>query len=87
MRRLPDTKLDESHATLGQLVEHALVEYFDHLEGSTPTNLHDLVIQQVEQALYASTLNHTDGNQSKAADILGISRTTLRKKLMQYQLL
>ena len=75
------------NATLSQVVEHTLGAYFDHLEGNIPTDLYNLVIEQVEQPLFVSTLAYTGGNQSKTAKILGISRTTLRKKLIQHELL
>jgi Fis family transcriptional regulator len=78
---------DAENITLSQIVQQALTEYFDHLDGNTPTELHSFVIEQVERPLLTSALTYTDGNQSKTAKILGISRTTLRKKLLQYDLL
>ena len=44
-------------------------------------------MSEVELPLFRTVLEHTDGNQSQAAEILGINRATLRKKLKQYQLL
>ena len=74
-----------THVTLSDIVEQTLEAYFEHL-GNTPSELYHLVMEQVEQPLLASTLAYTEGNQSRTAKILGISRTTLRKKLLQYDL-
>jgi Fis family transcriptional regulator len=67
-------------------VRDALAHYFDQLDGTAPNDLYQLVIQQVEQPLFEAILNHTGGNQSKAATLLGISRSTLRKKIAQYEI-
>ncbi len=67
-------------------VQSALEDYFRHLEGDTPSNLYKFVIQEVEPPLLEIVLEYTRGNQTKAAEILGINRTTLRKKLKQYGL-
>jgi len=65
----------------------AIKNYFDDLNGQQPGNLYDMMIGEVEQALFSSVMEHTRGNQSKAAAILGINRSTLRKKLRLYGLL
>ena len=65
-------------------VRAALEDYFCNLEGETPSNLYKLVLGEVEPPLLETVLRHTRGNQTKAADILGINRSTLRKKLKQY---
>lgn len=66
-------------------VKYALENYFQHLEGEMPSNLYKLVLQEVEEPLFETVLNYTRGNQSQAAEVLGINRTTLRKKLKQYR--
>ncbi len=71
---------------LREAVRDALTHYFDQLDGTPARNLHELVIQQVEQPLFEAVMEHTGGNQSKAAAILGISRSTLRKKLALYEI-
>ena len=71
---------------LREAVRDALVHYFDQLDGTAPNDLHQLVMQQVEQPLLEVVMNHTGGNQSKAAMLLGISRSTLRKKLAMYEI-
>ncbi len=71
---------------LQQQVEKELVKYFHTLNGEPPSELHDLVIGQVEEVLFRVVLEQCRGNQSRAAMCLGINRGTLRKKLIQYDL-
>ncbi len=66
--------------------ERALSDYFAALEGTRPSHLYDLVIREVEEPLFKVVLDYADGNQSRAAVILGINRGTLRKKLRQFGL-
>lgn len=69
---------------LSDMVRTSLDAYFEHLDGTAPNELYKLVISQVEEPLLESVMRHTGGNQTKAADLLGISRATLRKKLALY---
>jgi len=75
-----------SSSPLQMQVEKELHQYFNILNGQRPSELHDLVIGQVEEALFRVVLEYCGGNQSKAADYLGINRGTLRKKLCQYKI-
>lgn len=61
--------------------ERVLHEYFASLNGHRPARLYDLVMREVELPLFRAALEYSDGNQSRAAVILGINRGTLRKKL------
>ncbi|MDG2315785.1 MAG: DNA-binding transcriptional regulator Fis [Gammaproteobacteria bacterium] len=72
---------------LGALADKALSLYFKNLNGYKPAELYQLVIGEVEKPLFRTVMNYTSGNQSEAAEILGISRGTLRKKLKIYKLL
>lgn len=63
--------------------ERALNDYFASLNGHRPAHLYDLVIREVEEPLFRAVLDYADGNQSRAAGILGINRGTLRKKLRE----
>jgi Fis family transcriptional regulator len=66
--------------------ERALSDYFTSLNGHRPAHLYDLVLREVEEPLFRVVLNYAQGNQSRAAGILGINRGTLRKKLKQFGL-
>jgi Fis family transcriptional regulator, factor for inversion stimulation protein len=66
--------------------EQALSTYFDSLNGHRPGRLYDLVMREVELPLFQAVMDYADGNQSRAATILGINRGTLRKKLREYGL-
>lgn len=72
---------------LRDMTGEALRAYFRDLNGHKPNALYDLVLGQVEPPLFEAVLEHTRGNQSRAAEILGLNRATLRKKLKQYELL
>ncbi|MGD9388412.1 MAG: helix-turn-helix domain-containing protein [Gammaproteobacteria bacterium] len=72
---------------LGSMAREALEQYFHTLNGHKPEELYDLVIGEVEKPLFRAVLDYTGGNQSQAADILGINRGTLRKKLRRHGLL
>jgi len=72
--------------TLSTLTGEALDGYFHRLNGHKPGDLYQLVLGQVEKPLFEAVLDYTDGNQSEAAEILGINRGTLRKKLRSYNL-
>jgi Fis family transcriptional regulator, factor for inversion stimulation protein len=71
---------------LRECVREALSNYFAHLNGHPVSNLYDLVMAEVEGPLLRTVLEHTGGNQTQAASLLGISRSTLRKKLVQYDI-
>ena len=71
-------------APLREHVQRALEHYFTQLDGHTPANLYQLVLQQIEPPLLKTVLQYTQGNQTRAADILGLDRGTLRKKLKFY---
>ena len=66
--------------------EEALSAYFGTLNGHKPGRLYELVLREVEVPLFQSVMDYADGNQSRAATILGINRGTLRKKLREYGL-
>ncbi|HET7798136.1 helix-turn-helix domain-containing protein [Nevskia sp.] len=69
-------------------VAECMDEYFKTLNGHAPKtlNLYDTVLEQVEPPLLRATLDYCEGNQSRAAELLGLNRATLRKKLMQYNI-
>lgn len=67
-------------------VRKAIECYFKDLDGEAPQGVYDMVLACVEQPLLESIMTYAKGNQSRAAEILGINRNTLRKKLQQYQI-
>lgn len=73
--------------TLRACVELTLQNYFTHLDGADVTDVYQLVLSEVEAPLLNTVMQHVQGNQSRAAEILGINRGTLRKKLKDYNLL
>lgn len=78
--------LKDSEHTLSDHVRHCVEDYFAHLNGHESSGLYSLVLAEVEKPLLETALKHSDFNQSKAAKILGLSRSTLRKKLEQYNI-
>ncbi|HIE40519.1 MAG TPA: Fis family transcriptional regulator [Thiomicrorhabdus sp.] len=77
----------KSSDSLSEQVTHSLECYFATLQDEKISNLHDMVIQQVEKPLIAFVLNKHNYNQTQTAQTLGINRNTLRKKMQQYQLI
>ncbi|MAZ03236.1 MAG: nitrogen regulation protein NR(I) [Sneathiella sp.] len=76
-----NTKSDES---LGMAVERHVAKYFAaHSGGLPPSGLYERVIREVERPLLSLSLEATNGNQIKAADLLGVNRNTLRKKIRE----
>jgi Fis family transcriptional regulator len=72
---------------LHRCVETALDAYFATLDGERASGLFDLVMAEVERPMLASVMRHVGGNQCRAAEVLGLSRGTLRKKLVRHGLL
>jgi Fis family transcriptional regulator len=77
----------QSEQPLRDAVRHALDNYFAQLAGEKPTDLYEMVLEQIELPLLQKIMEYTGGNQSRAAKILGLSRGTLRKMLKTYDLL
>ena len=71
---------------LSSLADECLDSYFASLNGHKPGDLYELVIGEVERPLFRAVLTYTQGNQSEAAEILGINRGTLRKKLKVHKI-
>ena len=75
-----------SQQTLRDAVRICLEKYFADLDGHEPAEIHQLVMNEVEPAMLETVMRFARGNQTRAAEMLGINRTTLRKKLRQYGL-
>ena len=68
-------------------IRASVEQYFKDLRGAEPAGLHDLVITAVEKPLLDVVMRHAQGNQSKAAEWLGINRNTLRRKLLDHKII
>lgn len=73
-------------APLAQSITQSMQQYFEDLNGETPNNLHHFFINEVEKPFLEVVMSHVNGNQTRAANMLGINRNTLRKKLKTYNL-
>ena len=71
---------------LADCVKKSHDEYFKHLDGQPPHAIYDMVLGCIEKPLLEYILHKVGGNQSKAAEMLGLNRNTLRKKMAQYNL-
>lgn len=86
-KKKPQKKQKERRAeSIYHCVEHALNNYFDDMDGHEPSDLYELVLSQTEKPMLEVVLKQTQGNITRSAEILGINRATLRKKLKKYEL-
>ncbi len=76
-----------SKDNIQEVVKKSLEKYFKDLGEQEPSNVYEMVILTVEKPILEAVMARADGNQSQAADMLGINRNTLRKKLQQHGML
>lgn len=76
-----------SKESIEDVVKSSLERYFKDLGEQKASNVYDMVVLAVEKPLFESVMARAEGNQSQAAEMLGINRNTLRKKLQQHGLL
>lgn len=76
-----------AHEPLRVHVERVVRQYFALLDDEEPTDLYELILKEVEQPLLSVVLEKSRGNQTKCAQMLGLNRGTLRKKLKIYGLM
>jgi Fis family transcriptional regulator len=79
--------ITQSQQSLRYSVAEAMQRYFSDLDGQDTTGLYELVMNEVEPPLLSAAMQYTHQNQTRTAEILGVNRGTLRKKLKQYNLL
>ncbi len=84
--RMSATKTEMKSPCLREVVASSVKQYLDDMGQTPPNDLHDRIIREVERPLVEAVLEHTGGNQSKAADILGVTRSTLRTRIKRYGL-
>jgi Fis family transcriptional regulator len=76
-----------SKKEIDDCIRQSVEQYFKDLRGAEPDALHELFLGAAEKPLLDVVMRHADGNQSKAADWLGINRNTLRRKLQVHKLI
>jgi Fis family transcriptional regulator len=77
---------DATRAPLRDHVATSVRRYLRDLDGCDTDDLYNIALRELEIPLFAEVLRHCEGNQSRAATMLGIHRATLRKKLKDYGL-
>lgn len=73
--------------TLRDSVEISMNNYFRQLDGQPVTDVYQMVLAEIEAPLLETVMAYTKDNQTKASELLGLNRGTLRKKLKEYGLL
>lgn len=72
---------------ISECVRRALERYFRDLDGETPSGVYDMVLRNVERPMLQTVMEHAGGNQTLAAEMLGINRNTLRRKLSDHDMI
>ncbi len=72
---------------IDECIRASLEQYFEDLRGTEPNAVHAMILAAVEKPMLDVVMKHADGNQSKAAEWLGINRNTLRRKLLDHKLI
>ena len=70
-----------------ECIRDGLEGYFSDLDGVEPAAMYDMILSVVERPLFETVMKHAEGNQSRAAEWLGINRNTLRRKLVEHKLI
>ncbi|MCM1128819.1 MAG: Fis family transcriptional regulator [Alistipes senegalensis] len=76
-----------SKERIQEVISQSLHDYFNMLDGQKPAGIYEMVMRTVEKPVLAAVMAHARNNQSLAAEMLGINRNTLRKKLLEHELL
>jgi Fis family transcriptional regulator len=75
-----------NESELAACVRRELDQYFKDLDGERPRSIYEMVLKNVEKPMLEAVLNRAEGNQTVAAEMLGINRNTLRKKMAQHKI-
>lgn len=78
----PDAKDNELTSTVRKVMR----QYFKDLDGEKCTGIYEMVVNAVERPMLEVVMTQAHGNQTRAAELLGLNRNTLRKKLQQHGL-
>lgn len=87
MKQTANQGEDSNTETLRDSVELAMNNYFQNLDGQDVNNVYQMVMSEVEAPMLEVVMRYTRDNQTRASQVLGLNRGTLRKKLKQYGLL
>ena len=71
---------------LAESVRRALERYFRDMDGEQPSDIYHMVLKNIEKPMIETVLGKAEGNQSLAAEMLGVTRNTLRKKMQQLRI-
>lgn len=80
------SKGSDKHSEIAECVRKNLEKYFRDLEGAKPGPIYDMVLHAVEKPMLEIVLEQAAGNQTEAAEVLGINRNTLRKKIQFHKI-
>ncbi|MFW6341058.1 MAG: helix-turn-helix domain-containing protein, partial [Wenzhouxiangella sp.] len=79
-------KLNGAGPCLHEFVRATVNQYLNDMGATPPDNLYEVLISEVERPLIEEVLRRTGGNQSRSAEILGITRATLRNRIQRYRI-
>ena len=85
-KQTPADRKEPVEKSLSSDVRQAMEHYFDDLDGHEARDLYELFMQQVEKPFFDVVMQHTRGNLTQAAKMLGMNRVTLRNRLKKYGL-
>ncbi len=86
LESIPPVEQEVTGFTLSDSVEQAVRRYLNNMNGQEITELYELVLSEMEAPMLACVMSYASNNQSKASQMLGLNRGTLRKKLKKYGL-
>lgn len=78
--------MKQTSSEIGDTVRKSLDRYFKDLDGAKPRSIYDMVLKNVEKPMIETVLVKAEGNQTIAAEMLGINRNTLRKKINEHKI-
>lgn len=79
-----DIQTQSKPSPLRTQAKMAIKGYLSQLNGNDVDDMYDLVLSEIEAPMLEEVMQYTRGNQTRAANLLGINRGTLRKKLKKY---
>ena len=77
---------EKVYSFLEKWLDKSIKQYVGEMDGESNGHLHELIIRGIEKPLVEIVLKETNGNQTQAANILGINRNTLRAKIAEYEI-